>query len=254
MRRSGMATIEVALCLFVLAVPLSAMFMILSYTYSASGLAVAARCRAWAGRHQPWESHTGSSLKAMDAVADQSFATILGPSPRMNPNEVLMATTRKEAMLFGVDSEIGSDHFVLGGTWDHTEIPFERHGRLAPSAKFTLFTNQSANWSRFSSLADFASAAAVANVASKSDKLKELKKLDGRDEAALRPLVAKQISSKEVERVSLQRRIKRLEDDEDAAPGLLSELRRKLREVEAELADLRNALANLEAASNIHPN
>ena len=152
--RNGLATIEVALCLLILSVALSTMFVVFSYVHTASGLAVAARYNAWHARHDPWRPQQDSSLATIHGVYDKEFERILGSAPLLEPINAIFAETEKEVTILATESTIGTDHYVFGGTWAHEEIEFEHHSPLTHSRMFPLFLDPLRGGSFMSAIED----------------------------------------------------------------------------------------------------
>jgi hypothetical protein len=110
-------------------------------------VAIDARTKAWGGRHEPWKSSDLYTVRGQSLGQSAKFGQILGPLPRLNPNDVVVALGKRAVPLampgvFPDHREAGYWHVLLAGTWDHREIRFEpqsRHRRLEPTRKFTYF-------------------------------------------------------------------------------------------------------------------
>ncbi len=148
-------------------------------------MAVVARHAAWMGRHQPWAPSDKRELLSLGMVASDDYDRILGPSPILDPNVVLKSEVRKQTSIFTFDWEIDFEHYVWGGTWDHQEIPFERHRRLTPSRKFTIFTDVDVNWSRFGSLAGLANSALASAAEQARENYQSANRRDGEADRVL---------------------------------------------------------------------
>lgn len=251
--RSGLATIEIAFCLLVLSVITTAMFMVFSYSYSASGMAAAARYHAWSARHTPWDPTPESQLVILDRVADHEYPRILGNAPRLDPDSVLYSEARKEARIFEFSSEIVTDHYVMGGVWDHQEIEFRRHPRLVPMEQFNIFVASSISWSRIQSLASFADPGLAAMAQSTRNDYLPQEHHSNEALDRLRGRLNAQVAERESERSSLLSRIAQAQAQDPPDEGLIRSLKNALNEVNRQLAELRRALASLGAARRAQP-
>jgi hypothetical protein len=168
--RRGLAPIEMAFCLPILMLLLTVVCTVTSVCCCHAEVAVVARDRAWAHRHQPWEVARPQPAgpdrdglvwtAAIAAEVPGRITQILGPRPQWPANRGLVASASREVPVFtrsfaGILPPAQSEHVTLAGTWDHQEIQFEAqsdHPRLQPTRKFHYFTRLHYDFSVFRTL------------------------------------------------------------------------------------------------------
>lgn len=179
--RRGLATLEVVMFLPILCVFIILIFMTAGAGMSVVHVAVKARNQAWEGRDEPWRSNGElfkEGLLVLEEGRDREDLEVVGkPIHRyFADNEALprgwnatRGLVRAESWVEipfvpkGVQDRIrfaGARHAVLGGCWDHRELPFEdyslrrEHRRLEIPEKFDYY-GKSVDLNGFERLAEF---------------------------------------------------------------------------------------------------
>jgi hypothetical protein len=143
-------------------------FTVASVPVTYMTVAFESRSAAWKGRHQPWRPSELFQVVRLEAKLpqDMDIGRILGGRPVFRPDRILKAERQLKIPIFyvgfvGAFDDAQSTHYVMGGVWDHREIPFPekaRHRMLTPVKKFYFFTRRGRTYdfSQFRSLAGFA--------------------------------------------------------------------------------------------------
>ncbi len=245
----GQAQIELVLFLPLLMALLATTFTVASLFITCGETAVVARHQAFQGRHQPWRPNATYQLQRLSVPGAQEAAKILGPRPVLPPDGSLLKSqaTHRVPYVFApfrtVVGDAAAEQFVLGGSWDFQEIPFETraaHPPLRLTEKANYFGGGVLrNLQAFAALAAFGSAADAGNGQAPLDKGRTQARAAQRA-TQVRLNTARQ--EQEVTQQQLDRERQSLEPDKDQ----LQKLEGTLRELQQEIHKLQRAEQQLD--------
>ncbi len=259
--RRGSAAIELVLVLPFVSALLSIIFTIAAMTMTRMGLVTSVRNDCWQGRHQPWMSSSRYHPLTLDVTAARETERILGPTPRW-PSRAAVAARDERRMpvyLAGLEDHFAAsdyEHFVLAGSWDHQEIPFQpraEHRRLEPTPKVYYFFDGPVSFAPFRLMADFASAASLQG---QEAARQQHEAADARLQEELRRRrqeIAAALDQALQQLRSLQTQLDQLESQDPRDEEAIQRTREQMDALEADIRTMEDALAAIDGAGRATP-
>jgi len=260
--RSGLATIEVALVLPLVAIIVLTMFSAASIIFTNLSVSGFSRFEAWSGRHRPWVSSPDYSTKEIGLRVNAELDRILGDEGRLSPTAVVFAEVEAEVPFCWPETVLAdlkiarSEHFTTGGTWDYREIRFEgkgSHDRLEPTDKFQFFARSRIDFSPLRGLETFASAARSTALNTARKEHDRTYRQQQEEVKRRRREVWEALEEKELEEQALLAELESLDANDPSNAERIGELEARLDEVRGQLQDLHEAREQLDAASAALP-
>jgi len=142
-RRRGSAPIELAFCLPFLVGAMSIIFTLGSAGVTKSSSVVAARHNSWKERNkETWQNSETLKTHKSDTPGIGALGLILMIADGYKVDEGVLEGKDERGIAVAYPGYVSknlttdSEHFVMGGAWDHRRLPSKDRGRMIPSNQF----------------------------------------------------------------------------------------------------------------------